>query len=95
MDSAARIPVPPSIDHFTILQTELAEQCKQVTEVMVQNKKLLLALLKGGGGGGGSGSGGKSGGGNHGGRHKTPWKEKNLPQLQQGGCPQSRRAFLP
>ena len=62
MDAAVWTPVPLSIDHFTILQTKLAEQCKQVTEVMAQNTKLLVALSKGDG---------SVGGGNQGRRHKT------------------------
>jgi hypothetical protein len=65
MNAATRTLVPPSIDHFIIQQTELAEQRKQVMEVMAQNTKLLVALSKGGGGSGGGG--GKGGGGNQGG----------------------------
>jgi hypothetical protein len=61
------------------LQTKLAEQCKQVSEVMAQNASVMAALSKGGGGGGGGGGGrGKGSRSNHGGRHKTPWKEKKL-----------------
>jgi hypothetical protein len=67
-DAATCTPVPPSINHFAILQTELAEQRKQVTEVMAQNTKFLVALSKGdGSGGSGSGCGGKGGGGDQGG----------------------------
>ena len=56
-DAVTCTPVPPSINHLTILQTKLAEQRKQVMEVMTQNTKLLVALSKGGGSGGGSGKG--------------------------------------
>ncbi len=84
-------PIPPAFDPLTHLQTELAEQCKQVSEVMAQNTSLMAALSKGdggvdnGGGGGGGGDGGGGGGGrgkggrsDRGGWHKNPWKEKKL-----------------
>jgi uncharacterized membrane protein YgcG len=83
--------VPLAFNPLMLLQTELAEQRKQVLEVIVQNASLMAALSKGGGGGNG-GSGGSAGGGSGGsaggssglirskGRdwHKTPWKEKRL-----------------
>ena len=87
------LPIAPALafDPLTLLQTKLAEQCKQVSEVMAQNVKLMATLSKGGGGGGssrgGGGSGGSGGGSNGGGggggnnndgRHQTPWKEKKL-----------------
>jgi hypothetical protein len=82
LDATTRTPVPPAFNPLTLLQTELAEQCTQVSEVMAQNASLMAALSKGGGGGDGGGSGG--GGGSRskcGGWHKTPWKEKKtLPQ---------------
>jgi hypothetical protein len=80
LDATTRTPIPPAFDPLTLLQTELAEQGKQVSEVMAQNAKLIATLSKGGGGdgGGGGGSKGKGGGGNNGDRHKTPWKEKKL-----------------
>ena len=68
-----RTPVPPIFDPITLLQTELAEQRKQISE-------LIATLSKGGGGdSGGKGKGkGKGGGGGNGDQHKTPWKEKKL-----------------
>jgi hypothetical protein len=90
-DATTSTPIPPAFDPLMCLQTKLAEQCKQVSEVMVQNASLMAALSKGGGGGdGGRGGGGGGGGGgrgkgkgkgsrsNHSGRHKNPWKEKKL-----------------
>ena len=77
LDATTCTPVPPAFDPVMLLQTELAEQCKQVAEIMAQNATLMAALSKGGGGGDGEGSrGGKSKGGgcNNDGRHKTPWK---------------------
>jgi hypothetical protein len=73
-DATTRTPIPPAFDPLTLLQTELAEQRKQVSEVMAQNAKLIATLSKGGG----SGGKGKGGGGNNGDWHKTPWKEKKL-----------------
>jgi hypothetical protein len=81
LDATTRTPVPPAFDPLTLLQTKLAEQCKQVSEVMAQNAKLIATLSKGGGGGDGGGGGGgkgKGGGSNNGDCHKTPWKEKKL-----------------
>ncbi len=49
-DATTRSPVPPVFDPLTLLQTELAEQRKKVSEVMVQNT-IRAALSKGGGGG--------------------------------------------
>ncbi len=75
---------------FTLLQTKLAEQRKQVSEVMAQNAKLMAALSKGGGdgnGGGGGGGSGKGGGGDNSSRHKTPWKEKKL-------CPNCNKVVI-
>ncbi len=91
-DATTRSPVPPVFDPLTLLQTELAEQHKQVSEVMAQNAKLMAALSKGGGGGDGNGGGGgggrgKGGGSNNGGRHKTPWKEKKL-------CPNCKKVVV-
>jgi len=73
-DATTRTPVPPAFDPLTLLQTELAEQRKQVSDVMAQNAK----LTKGGGGDGGGGGKGKGNNGdnNNSNRHKTPWKEK-------------------
>jgi hypothetical protein len=80
LDATTRTPIPPAFDPLTLLQTELAEQRKQVSEVIAQNAKLIATLSKGGGGDGGGGGGGKgkSGDGNNGDWHKTPWKEKKL-----------------
>jgi hypothetical protein len=81
LDATTRTPIPPAFDPLTLLQTKLAEQCKQVLEVMAQNASLMAALSKGGGGSNGSGRGGGSGKGGisvRGGWHKTPWKEKKL-----------------
>jgi hypothetical protein len=68
-----RTPVPPIVDPITLLQTELAEQRKQISE-------LIATLSKGGGGdSGGKGKGkGRGGGGGNSDQHKTPWKEKKL-----------------
>ena len=44
---------------LTLLQTKLAEQRKQVLDVMAQNAKLIATLSKGGGGNGGGGGKGK------------------------------------
>ena len=52
------------------------EQCKQVSDVMAQNAKLIATLSKGGGGDGGSGGTGKGNNDDNSNRHKTPWKEK-------------------
>ncbi len=88
LDATTCSPVPPEFDLLMLLQTKLAEQRKQVSEVMAQNASLMAALSKGGGrggsgggggGGGGGGSGGRGNGGSvHGSWHKTPWKEKIL-----------------
>ena len=81
LDATMRTPVPPAFDPLTLLQTEVAEQRKQVSDVMAQNAKLIATLFKGGGGdgGGGGGSGkGKDNNGDNSNRHKTPWKEKKL-----------------
>jgi hypothetical protein len=66
-----RTPVPPIFDPITLLQTELAEQRKQISE-------LIATLSKGGGGNSGGKGKGKGGGGGNGDQHKTPWKEKKL-----------------
>jgi hypothetical protein len=72
-DATTLIPIPPAFDPLTLLQNELAEQRKQVSEVMAQNAKLIATLSKGGGGGDGRGGGGKGGGGGGGGGdNKTP-----------------------
>jgi hypothetical protein len=67
LDATTRTPVPPAFDPLTHLQTKLAEQHKQVSEVIVmaQNASLMAALSKGGGGGnsGSSGGGGRGKGG--------------------------------
>jgi hypothetical protein len=84
-DATTCTPVPPAFNPLTRLQTKLVEQCKQVLEVMAQNASLMAALSKGGGGGNGGGSGSSSSRGKGG---------HTLPQLQQGGCPQSRGVFL-
>ena len=76
-DATTRTPIPPAFDPLTLLQTELAEQRKQVLEVMAQNAKLIATLSKGGGGDGGKG---KSGGGNNGDRHKPHGRRKNSAQ---------------
>jgi hypothetical protein len=80
LDATRHTPIPPALDPLMLLQTELTEQRKQVSEVMAQNAKLIVTLSKGGGsdGGGGGGSKGKGGGGNNGDWRKTPWKEKKL-----------------
>jgi hypothetical protein len=78
-EATTRTNAPPDFDPLMLLQTELAEQRKQVSEVMAENAKLIATLSKGGGGGdGGGGGNGKGGGGNNGDWHKTPWKEKKL-----------------
>jgi hypothetical protein len=91
LDATTRTPIPPAFDPLTLLQTKLAEQHRQVSEVMVQNASLMAALSKGGSGGdGGDGGGGRGKGGVsvHGGRHKTPWKEKKL-------CPNCNKVVVP
>mgnify|MGYP006146177255 FL=1 len=77
-DATTRTPVPPAFDPLTLLQTELAEQRKQVSDVMAQNAKLIATLSKGGGGNSGGGGKGKGNDGDNSNRHKTPWKEKKL-----------------
>jgi hypothetical protein len=67
LDATTSTPVPPAFDPLTHLQTELAEQRKQVLEVMVQNASLMAALSKGGSGGNSDGNGGSGGGGGGGG----------------------------
>jgi len=78
MDATKGTPVPPAFDPFKLLQTELAEQCKQVSNVMAQNAKLIATLSKGGGSDGSGGRKGKGNNGDNGDWHKTPWKEKKL-----------------
>ena len=56
-DATTRTTAPPDFDPLMLLQTELAEQRKQVSEVMAQNAKLIATLSKGGGGGDGGGGG--------------------------------------
>jgi hypothetical protein len=90
LDATTRTPVPPAFDPLMLLQTKLAEQRKQVLEVMAQNASLMAALSKGGGGGNGGGGGGgrgKGGGSVRGGRHKSPWKEKKL-------CPKCNKVVV-
>jgi hypothetical protein len=87
LDATTRTPIPPAFNPLTLLQTELAEQCKQVAEVVAQNAKLIATLAKGGGGDGGGGGKGKGGGSNNGDWHKTPWKEKKL-------CPNCNKEVL-
>jgi hypothetical protein len=76
-DATMRTPVPLAFDPLTFLQAKLAEQPKQVSDVMAQNAKLIATLSKGGGGDGGGGKG-KGNNGDNSNRHKTPWKEKKL-----------------
>jgi hypothetical protein len=87
LDATAHTPVPLAFDPLMRLQTKLAEQRKQVADVMAQNTSLMAALSMGGGGGNGNGGGRGSGSGsgrgkgsrsNRGGWHKNPWKEKKL-----------------
>ncbi len=78
LDTTTRTPVPSAFDPLMRLHTKLAEQCKQVSEVMAQNASLMAALSKGGGGGDGGGGRGKGGRSDRGGWHKNPWKEKKL-----------------
>jgi hypothetical protein len=73
-----RTPVPPAFDPITLLQTELAEQRKQISDIMAQNAKLIATLSKGGGGDGGGKGKGNGGGGDNGDQHKNQWKEKKL-----------------
>ncbi len=74
LDATTRTPIPLAFDPLTLLQTKLAEQRKQVSEVLAQNAKLIATLSKGGGGDGrgGGGSKGKGSSGNNGDWHKTP-----------------------
>jgi hypothetical protein len=91
-DATTCSPVPQVFDPLMLLQTELTEQRKQVSDVMAQNAKLMAALSKGGGGGNGRGGGGGRG---KGGGRQQQWRsaqnpmerEKTLPQLQEGGRP--------
>jgi len=72
-DATTRTPIPPAFNPLTLLQTELAEQRKQVSDVMAQNAKLIATLSKSGGGD--SGGGGRKCKGNNGdnsNQHKTP-----------------------
>jgi hypothetical protein len=50
LDTTTRTPVPPTSDPLTLLQEALAEQRKQVLEIMAQNAKLIATLSKGGSG---------------------------------------------
>jgi hypothetical protein len=78
-DTTTRTPTLPQVfDPITLLQTELAEQRKQISDVMAQNAKLIATLSKGGGGDGGGQGKGKGRGGDNGDQRKTPWKEKKL-----------------
>jgi hypothetical protein len=77
LDATTRTPVPPTFNPLTLLQETLAEQRKQVSEIMAQNAKLIATLSKGGGGNSGSSGKGKGNNGDNCNRHKTPWKEKN------------------
>jgi hypothetical protein len=90
-DATTRTPIPLAFDPLTLLQTKLAEQCKQVLEVMAQIASLMAALSKGcgGGGNGGGSSGGRGKGGVsvRGGRHTTPRKEKKL-------CPNCKKVVV-
>jgi hypothetical protein len=70
--------LPQAFDPIALLQTELAEQRKQISDVMAQNAKLITTLSKGGGGDGGRKGKGKGGGGDNSDQHKNPWKEKKL-----------------
>ena len=70
-DATTRIPIPLAFDPLTLLQTELAEQRKQISE-------LIATLSKGGGRDSGGKGKGKGGGGGNGDQRKTPWKEKKL-----------------
>ena len=83
MTTHSTIAPTPAFNPLTLLQTELAEQRKQVSEIMAKNAKLMATLSKGGGGGGGRGGGGSGGGGsgNNDGCNRTPWKEKNSAQI--------------
>jgi hypothetical protein len=63
LDATTHSPVPPAFDPLTLLQTELAEQCKQVSKVMGQNTSLMTALSKGGSGSNGGAGGSTDGGG--------------------------------
>ena len=69
--TTTRTPTPPIIDPITLLQNDLAEQRKQISE-------LIATLSKGGGGDSGFKGKGKGGGGGNGDQRKTPWKEKKL-----------------
>ena len=78
LDATTHTPVPPTFDPLTLLQEALAEQRKQVSDIMAQNAKLIATLSKGGGGDSGGSGIGKGNNGNNSTRHKTPWKEKKL-----------------
>ena len=47
MQPTTRTPIPPAFNPIRLLQTELAEQRKQVAEVMMQNATLMAALYQG------------------------------------------------
>ena len=78
LNATTRTPVPPTFDPLTLLQEALAEQRKQVSDIMAQNAKLIATLSKGGGGDSGGSGIGKGNNGNNSNRHKTPWKDKKL-----------------
>jgi hypothetical protein len=78
-DATTRTPVLLAFNPLTLLQTELAEQRKQVSDVMAQNAKLIATLSKGGGGDGGGGGKGKGNDGDNSNRHKPHGMRKNLP----------------
>jgi hypothetical protein len=54
LDATACTPISPAFDPLTFIQTKLAEQRKQVLEVMLQNTSLMTVLSKSGGGGDGA-----------------------------------------
>ncbi len=60
LDATTRTPIPLAFNPLTLLQTELAEQRKQISEVMAQNAKLIATLSKSGGGNGRGGGKGKA-----------------------------------
>ena len=76
-DATTRTPIPPAFDPLTLLQTELVEQRKQVSDVMAQNAKLIATLSKGGGGDG------KGGDNSNQGKGKGPESQDNDTALQE------------
>ncbi len=97
-DAATCSPVPPVFDPLMLLQTELAEQHKQVLEVMAQNanswqhsQRVAVVATAGAA----AVAEAKAVAATTAVSTKPHGKRKTLPQLQESGCPRSCGVFLP